>query len=264
MTGSASTAALPEIRPARTTQARGAWTRSPLLPTVCRKVIIVPTSNQFRWMMLIAASVVMLIIGTIYSWAVFTEPLLALFHWDLTTTTLAFAIANFCLAAVGTVCGGFWQDRAGPRKVAVAGVSLWGLGNCLAGLGTPLFGCGKTFATMFIVQAATLLLLSQAHDLTHALAGISVVLLCCGGGFGTMPSYNAQYFGTRYMGLNYALVLSAWGFAGLIGPTLLARMKDLTGSYVAILPTIAVLLSVSAILPFLTRKPAAMIASRGT
>jgi len=113
------------------------------------------------------------------------------------------------------------------------------------------------------VQAATLLLLGQAHDLTHALAGISVVLLCCGGGFGTMPSYNAQYFGTRYMGLNYALVLSAWGFAGLIGPTLLARMKDLTGSYVAILPTIAVLLSVSAILPSLTRKPEAMIASHG-
>jgi hypothetical protein len=61
----------------------------------------------------------------------------------------------------------------------------------------------------------------------------------------------------RYTGLNYALVLSAWRFAGLIGPTLLARVKDLTWSYVAILPTIALLLLVSAILPFFTREPAA-------
>jgi MFS transporter, OFA family, oxalate/formate antiporter len=68
--------------------------------------------------------------------------------------------------------------------------------------------------------------LGQAHDLTHALAGIAVVLLCCGGGFGTMPSYNAQYFGTKYMGLNYALVLSTWGFAGLIGPVTKATRPD--------------------------------------
>lgn len=79
-------------------------------------------------------------------------------------------------------------------------------------------GCGRTFAAMFAVQAATLFLLSRVHDATLALAGISVVLLCCGGSFGTMPSYNAQYFGTKYMGRNYGLMLSAWGFAGLIGP----------------------------------------------
>jgi len=43
----------------------------------------------------------MLLIGTIYSWAIFTEPLLVAFQWDLTTTTWAYAIANFSLAAVG-------------------------------------------------------------------------------------------------------------------------------------------------------------------
>jgi len=26
------------------------------------------------------------------------------------------------------------------------------------------------------------------------------VLLCYGGGFGVMPSFNADYFGTKYMG----------------------------------------------------------------
>jgi sugar phosphate permease len=61
-------------------------------------------------------------------------------------------------------------------------------------------GCNRTFAAMLAVRAAPLLLFSAVHQLALALAGISVVLLCCGGGFGTMPSYNAQYFGTRYVG----------------------------------------------------------------
>ena len=423
-----------------------------------------------RWTIAIAASVVMLIIGTIYSWAIFTQPLLMVFQWDLTTTTWAYAIANFSLAAVGAVCGGFWQDRFGPRKVAMTGVALWGAGNFLAGLGTPTFGvpwlyltyglvggigagmayitplavvskwfpdrrglagglvvagfglgafiynqwiprldsfhavavhagnaiaaraslgpsgaalpiaadigavmhvfmvsglvflgvglpaasllrnpprgyvvrqhqhaptiwangggyppskvltmpvfyllwlqlfanvvagitiisnavfilsdltsispagiaplfgivsifnalgrffwgaisdrigCSKTFAAMFVVQAATLFLLSNAHDLRIALAGFSVVLLCCGGGFGTMPSYNAQCFGTKYMGLNYGLVLSAWGVAGLVGPIVVARAKDLGGSFSSMMPLIAIVLLASVILPVLTRR----------
>jgi hypothetical protein len=53
------------------------------------------------------------------------------------------------------------------------------------------------------------------------------------------------------------LILSAWGFAGLIGPIIVARAKDLTGSFAGMLPLVAVVLSASVILPFLTKKPAA-------
>jgi OFA family oxalate/formate antiporter-like MFS transporter len=87
-----------------------------------------------------AGAAVMLTIGTIYSWAIITQPLLVAYGWDLTTTTWAYAIANFSLAAVGAVIGGFWQDKVGPRSVALIGVTLWGCGNVLAGLGTPMFG----------------------------------------------------------------------------------------------------------------------------
>src|ERR1700693_130083 len=88
-----------------------------------------------RWMIAIAGAAVMLTIGTIYSWAIFTQPLLVAYHWDLTTTTWTYAIANFSLATVGAVIGGFWQDKVGPRTVAMLGVALWGCGNVLAGLG---------------------------------------------------------------------------------------------------------------------------------
>jgi OFA family oxalate/formate antiporter-like MFS transporter len=428
------------------------------------------------WLIAVAGACVMLTIGTIYSWAIFTEPLLVAFRWDLTVTTWAYAIANFSLAAIGAVIGGFWQDKVGPRTVAMFGVTLWGLGNVLAGLGTaslgapwlygsygiiggvgagmayitplsmvtkwfphrkglagglvagsfglgaflynqivprlpgfhaaaehaggflaaraaaraagasfdptalgvaqsftaddlgalmhlfvvsglvflavglaaaslfrnpppsqlrsaapnanggyrpsqiiamhqfyllwlqlfvnviagitiisnavfiladltklpaaamaPLFGlasifnalgrclwgaisdrigCSHTFAAMFAVQAVTLLLLAHAHAVLPALIAVSVILLCCGGGFGTMPSFSAHCFGTKFMGLNYGLILSAWGFAGLIGPILIARAKDLTGSFAGDLPLIAIVLSAAVILPYLTDKPA--------
>lgn len=40
----------------------------------------------------------MLTIGTIYSWAIFTQPLLVAYQWNLTVTTWAYAISNFSLA----------------------------------------------------------------------------------------------------------------------------------------------------------------------
>jgi len=97
-----------------------------------------------------AGTVVMVTIGCLYSWALFTQPLLVAYLWDLRTTTWAYAIANFSVAAVGAVIGGFWQDQAGPRKVAMVGVTLWGLGNVLAALGLQAWahpGCMRPTAS---------------------------------------------------------------------------------------------------------------------
>jgi OFA family oxalate/formate antiporter-like MFS transporter len=91
-------------------------------------------------------------------------------------------------------------------------------GRLMWGAISDRIGCNHTFAVMFAAQAVTVLLLAHTHALVPALAAVSVILLCCGGGFGTMPSYNARCFGTKFMGLNYGLILSAWGFAGLVGP----------------------------------------------
>jgi OFA family oxalate/formate antiporter-like MFS transporter len=429
-----------------------------------------------RWLVALGGTVSMICLGTIYSWSIFTQPLIASFGWSNTTTTWAFAWSIFFLG-VGAVVGGRWQDRVGPRRVAVVGVVLWGLGNVLAGLGTARLGPWWTYLTygligglgngigyvtpvatvtkwfpdrrglgsgmvvmgfglgaffynnvvrwvpsfvdasrqaasvlaaraaaasagtpfdaaahvmssgqvaavmrlfvisgivfaavgglgasllgnppeayarpgiraaaavaardyrpsemlrtpqfyvlwlmLFLNVTAGILFISNAVPIMRELTGVvpatalalygvvaifnglgrffwgavsdrigrnaayiliyllqvaiflsvghlhalglvtalfALVLLCYGGGFGTMPSFTADYFGTRYMGLNYGFILFAWGVAGVVGPIFVAYVKDHTGTFAGALDYVAVMLAVATILPVAIRKPGA-------
>jgi len=99
-----------------------------------------------RWIIALAGTLLMACLGTVYSWSLFFQPLQAAFGWSATTTTAAFALAIFFLG-VGAAVGGRWQDRAGPRRVALTGALLWGAGNVLAGLGTARLGPAWLWAT---------------------------------------------------------------------------------------------------------------------
>jgi MFS transporter, OFA family, oxalate/formate antiporter len=430
-----------------------------------------------RWAIAVAGTIAMTCLGTVYSWSLFTQPLVAAFGWSNTTTTWAFALAIFFLG-VGAILGGRWQDRRGPRPVAITGVVLWGIANVLAGVGTARFGAwwiyltygllgglglglgyvtpvaavtkwfpdkrglgsgmvvmgfglgaflynnilksigpfaaaaaeaGKVvaaraqggaatlsdaatgtimstfiwsgvvfavvggicasfvrnpgapvapaapaatgapaaatpgtparpatlvdyppaqalrtpqfwalWAMLFLNVTAGILFISNAVPIMRELTGappatalaiygfialfnglgrffwgavsdrigrnlaylliygsqvlifffvggvhalwlvaalFAIVLLDYGGGFGTMPSFTADYFGTKYMGVNYGWILLAWGVGGIVGPIFVAAVKDRTGSFSGALPVIAVILIAAMILPLVTRRP---------
>ena len=78
-------------------------------------------------------------------------------------------------------------------------VSIFSTSAVVSGALSDRIGCNHTFAAMFAVQALTVLLLANVHALVPALAAVSVILFCCGGGFGTMPS-NVACFGTEIHG----------------------------------------------------------------
>jgi OFA family oxalate/formate antiporter-like MFS transporter len=82
-----------------------------------------------------------------------------------------------------------------------------------------------------------------------------IVLLCYGGGFGTMPAFAADYFGPKNVGSVYGLMLTAWGVAGIVGPTLIARIRESTGEYSTALYVISGIMLVSAVIPFIVRPP---------
>ena len=94
------------------------------------------------------------------------------------------------------------------------------------------------------------------HSVPLVLFAFAIILACYGGGFGTMPSFNADYFGTKYLGQNYGYIITAWGVAGLVGPYIAGAVKDATGSFSGALMPMAVMLLIAMILPFLTKKPA--------
>lgn len=107
---------------------------------------------------------------------------------------------------------------------------------------------------LFAIQAVLFSMLP--HLATKALFGaaVAVIGLCYGGGFGTMPSFTADFFGAKYMGGIYGWILLAWGAAAIPSPLLIGRVRQTTGQYRQAIYVIAVVLVVSLILPILSRK----------
>ena len=116
-------------------------------------------------------------------------------------------------------------------------------------------GRRTVFLIMFPLQAIVFWLLPSAGNVTTFAVLALIILLCYGGGFGTMPAFAADYFGTEHVGSIYGLMLTAWSFAGVLGPTLIASLRQSTGSYNQALYLIAGLMLVSAVIPLMVRPP---------
>jgi OFA family oxalate/formate antiporter-like MFS transporter len=86
-----------------------------------------------RWSIAVAAVIMQMCLGAAYGWSVFSKPLVGTEHWLLTQVQLNFTLAILFLG-VGTVIGGLWQDRVGPRRVATVAGVLYGAGYILAGI----------------------------------------------------------------------------------------------------------------------------------
>jgi MFS transporter, OFA family, oxalate/formate antiporter len=131
-----------------------------------------------------------------------------------------------------------------------------GLGRFFWGGLSDRIGRNLTYVVMYLIQAVIFFLLGGFHTLGLVGACFAIVLLCYGGGFGVMPSFNADYFGTKFLGQNYGMILTAWGVGGVVGPYIAARVHDATGSYSGALVPVAIMLLIAAVIPFLVRKPA--------
>ena len=57
------------------------------------------------------------------------------------------------------------------------------------------------------------------------------------------------------MGSIYGLMLKAWGAAGVVGPSLIAWVRQTLGNYTDALELIAGIMLVSAVLPLVIRPP---------
>jgi OFA family oxalate/formate antiporter-like MFS transporter len=90
-----------------------------------------------------------------------------------------------------------------------------------------------TFAVMFVLQVALFWFLPNIATVSLLTIITLIVLMCYGGGFGTMPAFAADYFGPKNVGPIYGLMLTAWGFASAFGPLLIAHMRETAGHIAA-------------------------------
>jgi OFA family oxalate/formate antiporter-like MFS transporter len=114
-----------------------------------------------------------------------------------------------------------------------------------------------TFVVMFLIQVGLFWMLPAIASVTILTTVSFIILMCYGGGFGTMPAFAADYFGSKNVGPIYGLMLTAWGSASAFGPLLIAHLRQTTGSYESGLHIIAGVMAISVLLPILVSPPKA-------
>jgi OFA family oxalate/formate antiporter-like MFS transporter len=153
-----------------------------------------------------------------------------------------------------------FQELAAATAVAAASmVGLAAIGNAAGRVfwawASDLITRRATFVIMFVLQALLFWFLPNVSTVSLMTIVTFVILLCYGGGFGTMPAFTADYFGTKNVGPIYGLMLTAWGTASAFGPLLIAHLREIDGSYHTGLHVVAGVMAVSILLPIVITPP---------
>jgi OFA family oxalate/formate antiporter-like MFS transporter len=86
------------------------------------------TPSQVRgWTVVLTAVSINLILGVLYAWSVMGKALVLQWHWKATQASLPFTISAASFALM-MIFAGRWQDKIGPRYVAMLGGIILGLG----------------------------------------------------------------------------------------------------------------------------------------
>lgn len=153
-----------------------------------------------------------------------------------------------------------FQESTGASAIVAAGmVGLASIGNAVGRVFwawvSDLITRRATFAVMFVLQVLLFWFFPNITTVSLMTLVTFIVLMCYGGGFGTMPAFAADYFGPKNVGPIYGLMLTAWSFASAVGPLFIAHMRESAGAYGRALHIIAALMAVSILLPILVRPP---------
>jgi OFA family oxalate/formate antiporter-like MFS transporter len=153
-----------------------------------------------------------------------------------------------------------FQELTGVSTVVAASmVGVVSIGNAVGRVfwawASDSISRRATFFVMFSLQVGLFWLLPSVSTALFMIMAAFAVLLCYGGGFGTMPAFAADYFGPKNVGPIYGLMLTAWGLASAFGPLFIAHMRETAGSYHGALHLIAGVMAVSTMLPILIHPP---------
>jgi MFS transporter, OFA family, oxalate/formate antiporter len=136
-----------------------------------------------------------------------------------------------------------------------------GLVNASGRIGSGIYsdkiGRGNAYMLNGIVSAVCLLaspLIMRMESVPLLFLATGIAYWQYGGGLSLMPSFTADFFGSKHLGVDYGFVFLGWGL-GFLMPLLAGYIKDMTGSYEYSFYLSAVLLIGAVILCRPTKRP---------
>src|SRR5580704_6264686 len=151
-------------------------------------------------------------------------------------------IASAALATMGLVAGAFGNVS----------------GRVLSGWLSDIIGRLNALRAVLAMSSVAMPALYWAGaDLAALYVLIFVVYFCYGAQASVIPTTVADFWGTRHAGANYGTLFTAWGFAGILGPTLGGVLFDRYRNYGIAFYTAAALAVVALICVLVARKPKA-------
>lgn len=128
--------------------------------------------------------------------------------------------------------------RAAGHSAAIAAfaITVGALGNAsgriFSGWISDHAGRLNTLRSMLLISAMAMpALFAMRENVVIFYLLLCVVYYCYGTQLSVYASTSADFYGTRNLGLNYGLLLLAWGVAGILGPFLGGRVYVVTGEY---------------------------------
>jgi OFA family oxalate/formate antiporter-like MFS transporter len=123
-------------------------------------------------------------------------------------------------------------------------------------------GRARVYLVLYLIQAVVFLMLPHLTSVLLFSTAFAIIGLCYGGGFGTMPSFTADFFGAKYMGGLYGWILLAWGAGAIPSPLLIARLRQTTGRYDQAIYSVAIVMVAAIVLPLIVRRPSPRVTTR--
>ena len=157
-------------------------------------------------------------------------------------------VVLFCISIAqnGTVThlSALLTDRGvDPDRAAIAVSTLGGaalFGRLATGWLIDRFFAPYVSFALLVAAALGTFLLSGAASLGAGVLGATLIGFSMGGEADVIPYLVARYFGLRSFSVLYALTWTFYAIAGAIGPVLMGKAFDATGSYASLLLWLAV------------------------
>ena len=105
------------------------------------------------------------------------------------------------------------------------------IGRLGAGALSDKVGRTRAMMIVFMIQAVNMFLFAFYTSIPMLVVGSAVAGISYGAVFSLFPTTTAEYFGMKNLGVNYGMIFTGWGIAGVVGPMLGGMVADKTGSY---------------------------------